>query len=53
MVGQRLRRDVGRRNRVDIRFRMRDHIRIGRRLRNVGLRGLLDHAYGSCNRVAE
>ena len=52
MIRQRLWRNVGGRNRIDIRFGMRHHIRIGRRLRNVGLGRLLDHKSRSCNRAA-
>ena len=52
MVGKRLRRNVGRRNWIDIRLGVRHHIRIGRRLRNVGLRRLLDHVLNTCNQPA-
>ncbi len=52
MIGQRLRRDVRRRHRVDIGLLMSRDVRIRRRLRHVWLGRLLDHDLTTCNRPA-
>ena len=52
MIGQWLRRNVRRRNRIDVGPWMVHLIRIGGRLRDIWFLGLLNHEAEVCNRAA-